>query len=148
MASPQGKQRVPPAKPKDIPLETEEPGTEAVDDEEPLSAIPELMRRAVALGLTGFFTTEEAVRRAVGDTMPKDWTDFLAQTSDRTRSEFLDRLTREIGRVLEGVDFAAVIREYLESRTLTVKAELQFQQKSSSDPMSVDSAKADLKRGK
>ena len=47
------------------------------DAPESLGAIPELMRRAIALGLTGFFTTEEAVRRALGDTVPKDWTDYL-----------------------------------------------------------------------
>jgi hypothetical protein len=47
MAPPQRKQRVAPA-------EAEAPGPEAVDDEEALGAIPDLMRRAVAMGLTGF----------------------------------------------------------------------------------------------
>ena len=134
MAPPQRKQRVSPAEAEEVPLESEALGTEAADEEESLGALPDLMRRAVALGLTGFFTTEEAVRRAVGDTLPKDWTDFLGQASDRTRSEFLDRLSQEIGRVLQGVDFAAIIREYLESQTLTVKAELQFQKKDDSRP--------------
>jgi hypothetical protein len=30
-----------------------------------LNAIPEIMRRAVAMGLSGFFLTEEAIRKAV-----------------------------------------------------------------------------------
>jgi hypothetical protein len=81
------------------------------------------------MGLSGFFTTEEAVRKAFGDTLPKDWTDFLLDTSDRTRSEFLDRVSREIGRVLEGVDVASVIQQLLEGRTLQINAQFELTEK-------------------
>jgi len=101
----------------------------AEDTEETLSPIPELMRRAIAMGLSGFFTTEEAVRKAFGDTVPKDWTDFLLDTSDRTRSEFLDRVSREIGRVLEGVDVASVVSQLLEGRSLQINAEFRLTEK-------------------
>ena len=104
--------------------EPEKPEDEA--EQESLRAIPELMRRAIALGLTGFFTTEEAVRRALGDTVPKDWTDYIAESSDRTRSEFLDRLSREIARTLKDVDIAAVLQQLLEGRTLRVNAEFSL----------------------
>jgi len=93
------------------------------DAPEALGAIPELMRRAIALGLTGFFTTEEAVRRALGDTVPKDWTDYISESSERTRSEFLDRLSREIARTLKDVDLAALLQQLLDGRTLKVNAE-------------------------
>jgi len=83
-----------------------------------------LMRRAIALGLTGFFTTEEAVRRALGDTVPKDWTDYLSESSERTRSEFLERLSVEIARTLKGVDLAALIQQLLDGRTLRINAEI------------------------
>jgi hypothetical protein len=105
------------------------PPTKREDTEEPeesLGAIPELMRRAIALGLTGFFTTEEAVRKAIGDTVPKDWTDTLAESSDRTRSEFLDKLSREIAQTLKDVDLAAVLQRLLEGQTLTVNAEIRL----------------------
>jgi hypothetical protein len=115
------KQRVEPEVPAKEPAKQE--GAEA---QESLSAIPELMRRAIALGLTGFFTTEEAVRRALGDTVPKDWTDYIAESSDRTRGEFLDRLSREIARTLKEVDLAAVLRQLLEGRTLRVNAEFRL----------------------
>ncbi len=95
-------------------------------EEETAGPIPEMMRRALTLGLAGFFTTEGAVRRALGDTVPKDWTDFLAETSERTRSEFLERLSGEIGRVLEGVDIGAVIKGLMVGRTLEVKAEFRL----------------------
>ena len=112
------KQRIEPEVPKKEPAGREDP-----EAPESLGAIPELMRRAIALGLTGFFTTEEAVRRALGDTVPKDWTDYIAESSDRTRSEFLDRLSREIARTLKDVDIAALVQQLLEGRTLRVNAE-------------------------
>lgn len=121
MAQSRGKQRIAPDK------RTEQPDKpEAKQEQEGRGAIPELMRRAIALGLTGFFTTEEAVRRAIGDTVPKDWTDYIAESSDRTRSEFLDRLSREIARTLKEIDLANVLQQLLEGRTLNVKAEFSL----------------------
>ena len=121
MAQSRRKQRVEPEEHPKEPAERED--AEAQDS---LGAIPELMRRAIALGLTGFFTTEEAVRRALGDTVPKDWTDYIAESSDRTRGEFLDRLSREIARTLKEVDLAAVLQQLLEGRTLRVNAEFSL----------------------
>ena len=127
MAQSRGKQRIQPEKRAEEPDERED-----AEEQERLSAIPELMRRAIALGLTGFFTTEEAVRRAIGDTVPKDWTDYISESSDRTRSDFLDRLSREIANTLKDIDLAAVLKELLEGRTLKVNAEFKL----SDDPKS------------
>jgi hypothetical protein len=127
MAQSRGKQRIEREEIADEPAERED-----AEEQERLSAIPELMRRAIALGLTGFFTTEEAVRRAIGDTVPKDWTDYISESSDRTRGEFLDRLSREIAQTLKDIDLAAVLRELLEGRTLKVNAEFKL----SDDPKS------------
>ena len=38
--------------------------------------VPELLRRAVGLGFSGFFTTEELLRKALGDTVPREWAAF------------------------------------------------------------------------
>ncbi len=122
MAQSRRKQRIEPEVQEKKPAKRKD----AEEPEESLGAIPELMRRAIALGLTGFFTTEEAVRRALGDTVPKDWTDYIAESSDRTRGEFLDRLSREIARTLKDIDVAAVLEQLLEGRTLKVNAEFRL----------------------
>jgi len=101
-------------------------GRPAADEGGRLSPLPELMRRALSLGLSGFFLTEEAVRRALGDTLPKDWIDFAVDQSERTRSEFLERLSFEMGRAFEKADVAAVLRDLLEGRTLEVRAEIRL----------------------
>ena len=102
------------------------PSPGAGEADESAGPIPEMMRRALTLGLAGFFTTEGALRKALEDTVPKDWTDFLVDTSDRTRSEFVERLSGENGRVLEGIDIAAVLKELMLGKTLEVKAEFRL----------------------
>jgi hypothetical protein len=80
----------------------------------------------IGLGLSGFFLTEETIRKAVGDTLPRDWADFAVEQSERTRKEFLERLSFELAQSIEKVDLAAVLHELLEGRTLEVKAEIRL----------------------
>jgi hypothetical protein len=78
------------------------------------------------MGLSGFFFTEEAIRKALGEAMPKDLQDFAVEQSRRTRAEFLERLSYEIGRTLENVDVAAVLAQLLAGRTLEVTARIRL----------------------
>jgi hypothetical protein len=88
--------------------------------------LPDLVRRAFAIGLSGIFTTEEAFRRALGDTVPRDWVDFAVEQSDRTRSEFTNRVAEEVARVIEGMDIEAILRRLLEDHGLEVRAEVRL----------------------
>ena len=96
------------------------------DEPAPKNAIPELMRRAIAAGFSGFFFTEEAIRKALGDTLPKEWADFAAEQSDRTRAELLERLSYEIGHAMQNLDYASVLAQLLEGRTLEVTAKIRL----------------------
>ncbi len=113
------------------PGEPREPG-ETGETREPrestgrLPALPEIARRALSIGLSGFFLTEETIRKALGDSLPKDWMDFAVEQSERTRKEFLERLSFEIAQTLEKVDLATALRELLEGRTLEVRAEIRL----------------------
>jgi len=90
------------------------------------NGIPELMRRIVAAGLSGFFLTEEAVRKAVGDNLPQDWSGFALEQGDRTRSELIERLSLEIARSLQGIDVADVLARLLAGSTIEVNAEIRI----------------------
>jgi hypothetical protein len=98
-----------------------------------LPAVPELVRRVLSIGLSGFFLTEEAIRKALGDAVPRDWTDFVVSQSDRTRKEFLERLSFELGQSIEKIDFARLLTELLEGRTLEVNAEIRLGPKGPDD---------------
>ena len=109
----------------DPPREADHPDA----SERPASAatgVPELLRRVLTFGLSGFFTTNEAVRRALGETVPKDWIDFAVDQSERTRAEFIERLAGEIARTLEAVDLVAVLERVLEGRMIDVRAQIQL----------------------
>ncbi len=101
------------------------PPADEEPDERP-ALISDLFRRAFTLGLTGIFTTEEAFRRALGDTVPQDWVDFAVDQSDRTRAEFSGRMAEEMARVLESMDPAEVLGQLLENHTIEVKAEFRL----------------------
>jgi hypothetical protein len=95
-------------------------------------AIPELVRRALAAGFSGIFMTGEALREALGDSVPREWADFAADQSARTRSEFIDRMSVEMGRALEKIDWAVVLAALLEGRTLEVTAQIRLGEKDES----------------
>jgi hypothetical protein len=92
-------------------------------------AIPDLVRRALSAGFSGIFMTGEALREALGDSVPREWADFAADQSARTRSEFIERLSAEMGRAIEKVDWALVLAALLEGRTLEVTAQIRLGEK-------------------
>jgi hypothetical protein len=109
----------------DVP-EDEHADDEAAKGGERGPALGELLRKAVAAGLTSVFGPTEAVRRAVGEAMPRDWIDFATEQSDRTRSQFLERLAAELARTLESMDLVQVAERVLEGRTIEVRANIRL----------------------
>lgn len=126
MAERRGKETQAPDGPFDSNRDTDLDSGANEPDRASSQGIPDLVRRALTAGLSGFFVTEEVVRRAVGDTLPKDWSDFAVEQSERTRAEFIERLSYEIGRSIENIDLAAVFAQLLEGRTLEVNATVRL----------------------
>ncbi|MDJ0787659.1 MAG: hypothetical protein QNK05_12690 [Myxococcota bacterium] len=87
---------------------------------------PELLRRGLSLGFTGFFMTEEAIRRALGDSVPRDVVEFVLEQSERTRAELLDRFSKEFGKVLSAVDPVEISKRLLEGKTIEVSARVRL----------------------
>jgi hypothetical protein len=88
--------------------------------------LPDLLRRGLTLGFTGLFLTEEAVRKALGDSVPRDVLEFMLDQSQRMRAEFLERISKEFGRVLDRIDPVEVARRLLEGRTVEVSARFRL----------------------
>lgn len=94
--------------------------------EESAGFLPELLRRGMTLGLTGFFMTEEALRRALGETAPREMIEFVVAQSEKTRAEFLDRVSREFGKALAAMDPVELAKRLLEGRTVEISATIRF----------------------
>jgi hypothetical protein len=104
---------------------------EELSGQEGKGFFPDILRRGLAVGFTGLFMTEEALRRALGDSVPRDWIEFFVEQSDRTRAELVDRISKEFGRVLSALDPVEVMRRLLDGQTLEVSAKVRL---ASSDP--------------
>lgn len=87
---------------------------------------PDLLRKGLTLGFTGFFMTEEAIRKALGDSVPRDVIEFVLEQSERTRGEFLDRLSLEFGRAVAAMDPVELARRLLDGRTVEVSARIRL----------------------
>ncbi len=96
------------------------------EGEDRSSVLPELARRALSLGLSGFFLTEETLRRALGETLPRDWVDFATEQSERARSEFIEKLARELAGTLESLDLAELLERFLAGKTIEVDARIRI----------------------
>lgn len=75
----------------------------------------EFVRRAATLGLSGFVLTEEAVRRAFGDVVPKEWVQYATEQSSEMRRELMDRIAQEFGAWLRDLDSEKVQRTLLQT---------------------------------
>ena len=84
----------------------------------------ELIRRGTSLGLSSFFLTEEAVRRAFADKVPPEWVEYLGRQGEEVRSDLVDRLGKEFGNWLKSVDVPELVGELLERYDVSATIEL------------------------
>ena len=106
-------------------MSRDDPGDSSSPDPEG-GFFPDLLRRTLTLGFTGFFMTEEAIRKALGDSVPKDALEYVLEQSERMRSDFLDRMSREFGRAMDQMDTAEMLARLLEGRTIEVSARFRI----------------------
>ena len=97
----------------------------------PLEAFfQEAVRRAANLGISTFFTTEEAVRRAFSESVPPDWLEYLNRQGTDLRSELLDRMSREFGEWLRQVDMAQIMSKLLEEHEFDLRISVSANRRS------------------
>ena len=128
MAAPRGRRGTA----RTAPAQAREPASGATRSES-AGIVPELLRRAVGLGFSGFFTTEEVLRKALGDTVPREWADFAAEQTDRARAELTDRLAQELRKSLDAIDPVALLAKLLETHVVEIDARIRFAPRDSTD---------------
>ena len=73
----------------------------------------EAIRRTASVGFSSFFATEDAVRRAFNDAVPRDWVDYAKDQSTELRSEMIERMSAEFGAWLRTIDMAQITSQLL-----------------------------------
>lgn len=95
-------------------------------DRENGRVVQDLLRRALGFGFSGFFGTEELLRKAFGDSVPRDWIDFAAAQTERARRDFADRVAGELRRSLDAVDLERLAERLLREHTIEIDARIRF----------------------
>ena len=107
-------------------------------DENPTVPVPDFVRRALELGFASFFTTEQTIRRAVGETIPKDWIDFVSAQSDRTRKEMTDAIVSEAARSIERMDLMDTLDGLFSGRTIEINAKIRLAPRDDEPPLDTE----------
>ena len=89
------------------------------------SLFQEFVRRGAALGFSSFFLTEEAIRRAFADKVPAEWLEYINRQGEDVRNELVDRLAREFGEWLRGLDVGELVETVLARNDFSVHVELR-----------------------
>ena len=98
------------------------------DDEQKAKGIlPESVRKALAMGLSAVFMTEEGIRNALGDMrLPKEAMSFLTQQAERTRKDLFRMVSDELKGFLKDLDLSTIIKKALDGMTFEVQAKIKL----------------------
>ena len=123
---------------------TEPPGRDPDPTDEPLlpeedfdprphgpleSVFQEIVRRTAMLGFSGFFLTEGAIRKALTDSLPRDWVEYASRQSEEVRGELTNRLVDEFGSWLRNLDLASLLKSVLEDHEFSATIEISAHRK-------------------
>ncbi len=82
------------------------------------------IRRAASLGFSSFFLTEEALRRAFNDSVPREWVDYVARQGDEVRAELFEALSTQFQKWLREIDVVEVLSEVARRHDISVRLEI------------------------
>ena len=88
------------------------------------SLIRDVVRRAASAGFSSFFTTEEALRQAFNDSVPREWVDFAARQGEDVRAQLVETLSSQFCKWLREIDVAEVLGEVLRRQDISVRLEV------------------------
>jgi len=90
----------------------------------------EAIRRTAQVGFSSFFATEDAVRRAFSEAVPRDWVDYANRQSTELRQETIDRMSAEFGAWLRTIDMTQIMSKLLAEHDFELKISISSERKS------------------
>ncbi len=97
------------------------------------SLFREGLRRAASLGFSSFFLTEEALRRAFNDSVPREWVDYVARQGEEVRAELFEALSMQFQKWLREIDVVEVLSEVARRHDISVRLEISAAPKQDED---------------
>lgn len=109
------------------PFLDEEPASQARPRGRLEGLVPDVVKRALYMGLGAVFMTEEGIRNAVSDLkLPKDALAAMLASADKARKELYRAVADEVSKVLMSQQLRDEIVKMLTSLSIEVKAEIRL----------------------
>ena len=100
------------------------------DDKKSESAIGEVIKKVVSIGVGAAFMTEDAVKTILSDLpLPKDIINGLVQNAKGAKKEFSEGIRSEIREYLSKLDMTKVVESTLENYDFEVQAKVSLKKK-------------------
>jgi len=93
----------------------------------------DLVFKTLTAGLAGLFSTQEALRKAVGDAMPPEWVEYASEQGDRARQELFDRVSDQITALIDSIDIGDLLLKMMQDNVVEVNASFRVRPSSSTD---------------
>jgi len=91
----------------------------------------DLMKKVLTVGVGAIFLTEDALRGLVSEfKLPKEVLGGILDSAHKTKNEFLQNLSKDVlARVMEKVDPAAVLQEFLTKNEIDLQIKINVKPK-------------------
>ena len=90
-------------------------------------AIPEMVKKTLSMGVSGFLLSEEGIKGLVSELkLPKDVVTFLLAQSEKTRQEIARIFAEEVRKYLENNDVAEIARDFVDDMSVEIKTTIKF----------------------
>lgn len=97
------------------------------------SAIGDMIKKVVSVGVGAAFMTEESVKKILDDLpLPKDIVTGLVQNAKGAKEDFTKGIREELRTYLSKVDASKIMTDVLDKYDVEVEAKFKFKKKSDS----------------
>jgi len=89
--------------------------------------IPDVLKKAIVLGVSGEFFSEETIRKMLSDIqMPSDLVQYVIQQTSKSKNELIRIIAEEIRNFIDQAQINEQIKKFIKGFKINIKLELSF----------------------
>jgi hypothetical protein len=89
--------------------------------------IPDVLKKAIVLGVSGEFFSEETIRKMLSDIqMPSDLVQYIIQQTSKSKNELIRIIAEEIRNIIEQAQVGEQIKKFIKGFKINIKLEVSF----------------------
>lgn len=94
------------------------------------NAVPDIVKKALYMGVGAAFMTEEGVRKILGEIdIPRDAIQYVVSQSDRTKDQLFGIVQTEVRNFLDRLDLTGTAKQILDGMELELTTTISFRDK-------------------